>query len=130
MKKDDLSVVSSTDTTDTTEHHKIVTLTEHAKDLLLYVYNVEEMDIETYKILAIFEKEFKVLLFENYRIIDRLCGYYGDQGFNPDVSPYGQDWLTMLSDDDMVVNAQRLFIAIQYQLLIYQDLKDTNEKTE
>jgi hypothetical protein len=93
------------------------TLTTFKNLYLDTVCEDDEDDIENIKLACELERELKYAILDSGVHIRTFLHIYITTLYREDVSPYQTSWIEFFSDDDMRVNAYRIFSAIQYDVL-------------
>jgi hypothetical protein len=91
-----------------------------------------ELDAETIRFSYQFERELKYVLFDNNYNIETFVQLFMDAIFDPEKAPFNREWMDLIADDDMKLNALRVVNTVLHSVLVagYKVIEDENEEEE
>lgn len=78
----------------------------------------EELDAETIRFSYQFERELKYALFDNSYNVEVFIQIFMDTIFDPEKAPLDREWIDLIADDDMRLNALRVVNTVFHSVLL------------
>lgn len=99
--------------------------------------NEEEIDTELIKASEELKRELRYVIYDGGKDMELYLHLYLENWFDQENTPYSSSWFSLISSDDMRINALRIILSIQDLVCLYfarkldaELIKKTEQKNE